>query len=52
MRKEKSTPAPLETETGKQMDDNVNDVGEKAGEKRLEQPVDRNEKGSDNKSKP
>lgn len=46
MSKDKSTPAPLETDDGEQMDDNVNDVGEKSGDKRLEQPIN----GGDKKS--
>ncbi|WP_156352088.1 hypothetical protein [Devosia sp. Leaf64] len=48
---DKSTPAPLETEDGEQMDDNVNDVGQKSGDKKLEQPVDKNGKTSRGKTK-
>ncbi|MDV3250802.1 hypothetical protein DevBK_05585 [Devosia sp. BK] len=51
MSKDKSTPAPLETEDGEQMDDNVNDVGQKSGDKKLEQPVDKNGKTSGGKTK-
>lgn len=40
MDKQKSQPAPLETRPGQQMDDNVDDLGHKADEETLEQPVD------------
>ena len=51
MSKEQSKPAPLETEDGEQMDDNINDVGEKSGDKRQEQPVDGGAGKSDDKTK-
>ena len=40
MTKEKSTPAPLETGPGEQMDDNIDDFGHKTGTQKQEQPVD------------
>ena len=40
MEKQKSSPAPLETWPGHQMDDNVDDLGHKGDKKMLEQPVD------------
>jgi hypothetical protein len=40
MNKEKSTPAPLETEPGKQMDDNADDLGNKSGNGKIDQPTD------------
>jgi hypothetical protein len=40
MTKEKSTPAPLETEPGKQMDDNADDLGNKSGNGKIDQPTD------------
>lgn len=40
MTKEKSTPAPLETGEGNQMDDNVDDLGNKGGTEKLDQPTD------------
>ena len=40
MTKEKSTPAPLETGKGQQMDDNVDDLGNKGDNEKLDQPVD------------
>ena len=50
MSKEKSTPAPLETEPGEQMDDNVDDLGHKGGKERLDQPVDGTKGRKDSKS--
>jgi hypothetical protein len=44
MTKEKSTPAPLETEDGQQMDDNVDDLGNKSDKEKLDQPVDPSKK--------
>lgn len=37
-RKDKSKPAPLETEPGKQMDDNIDDLGRKPDGSKQEQP--------------
>jgi hypothetical protein len=39
MTKEKSKPAPLETRPGEQMDDNVDDLGNKDGDYKQEQPT-------------
>jgi hypothetical protein len=38
MTKEQSKPAPLETDTGKQMDDNIDDLGRKTDGSKQEQP--------------
>ena len=38
MTKEKPKPAPLETEPGKQMDDNIDDLGRKQDGSKQEQP--------------
>lgn len=38
MTKEQSKPAPLETDTGKQMDDNIDDLGRKKDGSKQEQP--------------
>jgi hypothetical protein len=38
MGSEKSKPAPLETEPGKQNDDNIDDLGRKSDGSRQEQP--------------
>ena len=38
MEKQKSSPAPLETRPGQQMDDNVDDLGRKPDGTRLDQP--------------
>ena len=40
MEKQKSSPAPVETRPGHQMDDNVDDLGHKGDKEKLEQPVD------------
>lgn len=39
MSKEKSNPAPLELEPGEQKDDNIDDMGEKQGGGKQDQPV-------------
>lgn len=49
MEKQKSTPAPLETRPGRQMDDNVDDLGHKGDKEKLEQPVDPQKKSADDK---
>jgi len=38
MSKEKSKPAPLETDTGEQQDDNIDDLGRKPDGSKQEQP--------------
>ena len=39
MSKEQNKPAPLETDPGKQQDDNIDDLGNKQGGSKLDQPV-------------
>lgn len=43
-RKEKSTPAPLETGPGRQKDDNIDELGRRPDGKVQEQPVSDSEK--------
>lgn len=40
MEKQKSSPAPVETRPGHQMDDNVDDLGHKGDKEMQDQPVD------------
>jgi len=49
MSKEQSKPAPLETEPGEQMDDNVDDLGNKGEREKLDQPVSPGKKPDDDK---
>lgn len=48
MEKQKSSPAPVESRPGRQMDDNVDDLGHKGEKEVLEQPVDPKKKAPDN----
>ncbi|HEY8577531.1 MAG TPA: hypothetical protein VIL88_14485 [Devosia sp.] len=41
MSKEQSKPAPLETEPGEQKDDNIDDLGNKSGGSKQDQPTQR-----------
>ncbi len=45
IRKEKSTPAPLETEPGTQNDDNIDDLGHRPDGAEHDQPVDADKPG-------
>lgn len=51
MTKEKSRPAPLETDQGEQMDDNVDDLGHKGDKEKLDQPVEPKKSPPDNKAR-
>ena len=48
MDKQKSSPAPVETRPGHQMDDNVDDLGRKGDKEMQDQPIDPKKKAPEN----